>query len=43
MTYSDEPGIYVPGELGVRLEDVMVITENGAELLTGPAASIELS
>ncbi|PYP83751.1 MAG: hypothetical protein DMF61_22425 [Blastocatellia bacterium AA13] len=41
MTFSDEPGIYIPGEFGVRLEDVMLITENGAELLTGQADSIE--
>jgi Xaa-Pro dipeptidase len=40
MTFSDEPGIYIPGEFGVRLEDIMVITENGAELFTGQAASL---
>ena len=34
MTFSDEPGIYIPGEFGVRLEDDMVITDNGAELFT---------
>ncbi len=35
MTFSNEPGIYVPGEYGVRLEDVMAITPDGpAELLT---------
>jgi Xaa-Pro aminopeptidase len=32
MTFSDEPGIYIRGEFGVRLEDDMVITETGAEL-----------
>ena len=32
MTFSDEPGIYLTGEFGVRLEDDMVITEHGAEL-----------
>lgn len=41
MTFSDEPGIYVPGEFGMRLEDIMVITGNGAELLTGQAPSLE--
>lgn len=34
MTASNEPGIYVYSELGVRLEDVFVVTENGAEFLT---------
>jgi Xaa-Pro dipeptidase len=34
MTFSDEPGIYIHGEFGVRLEDVMTITETGARLLT---------
>lgn len=42
MVFSDEPGIYIPGEFGVRLEDDMHITENGAELLTPQSESIEL-
>ena len=31
MTFTDEPGIYIPGEFGIRLEDDMMITEYGAE------------
>lgn len=31
---SAEPGIYLPGEFGVRIEDVTVITETGCEILT---------
>ena len=34
MCFSDEPGIYVPGELGVRHEDCIVITDAGAENFT---------
>jgi Xaa-Pro dipeptidase len=41
MTFSDEPGIYIPGEFGVRLEDDMHITENGAELFTLQSPSLE--
>ena len=41
MTFSDEPGIYIPGQFGIRLEDDMVITPRGAELLTPPSRSID--
>ena len=41
MTFSDEPGIYIPGEFGIRLEDDMHITENGAELFTPQSPSLE--
>jgi Xaa-Pro dipeptidase len=41
MTFSDEPGIYIRGEFGVRLEDDMLITESGAELFTAQSKSLE--
>lgn len=41
MTFSDEPGIYIPGEFGVRLEDDMIITADGAELMTPQSPSLE--
>ena len=31
---SAEPGIYLPGRFGVRIEDVMIIREDGAEVIT---------
>lgn len=40
MTFSDEPGIYQYGKFGVRLEDIIVITESGAEMLTEAAAPL---
>ena len=39
--FSDEPGIYIKGEFGIRLEDDMFITESGAELLTPQSPSLE--
>jgi Xaa-Pro dipeptidase len=42
MTFSNEPGIYIYGEFGVRTEDCMVVTKDGARLLGGlEAISIE--
>jgi len=41
MTFSDEPGIYIRGEFGVRLEDDLHITETGAELFTPQSESLE--
>jgi len=41
MSFSDEPGIYIPGEFGVRLEDCMYITDDGAALFTPASPSID--
>ena len=41
MCFSDEPGLYIPGEFGIRLEDCWHMTAAGPKLFTGLAASIE--
>lgn len=41
MCFSDEPGLYIPGAFGIRLEDCWHMTEKGPKLFTGLAASIE--
>jgi len=35
MTFTDEPGIYIPGELGIRHEDTLIVTEGGCDNLGG--------
>jgi Xaa-Pro dipeptidase len=41
MIFSDEPGIYIRGEFGVRLEDDLHVAEHGAELFTAQSESLE--
>ena len=41
MTTSNEPGIYIRGEFGIRLEDDMVVTADGAEFFTPTSKSLE--
>jgi Xaa-Pro dipeptidase len=41
MTFSDEPGIYIPEKFGVRLEDILHVTADGSELLTPQSPSID--
>ena len=33
MVFSIEPGVYLPGEFGVRVEDLVIVTANGCEIL----------
>ncbi|HEX7158391.1 MAG TPA: Xaa-Pro peptidase family protein [Edaphobacter sp.] len=41
MTFSDEPGIYIPGEFGIRLEDDWVVTPDGGNMFTPQSPSLE--
>lgn len=41
MTLSDEPGVYIHGEFGIRLEDELLVNESSAELLTPQCPSLE--
>jgi Xaa-Pro dipeptidase len=33
MVFSVEPGVYLPGRFGVRVEDLVLVTEDGCEVL----------
>jgi Xaa-Pro dipeptidase len=41
MCFSNEPGIYIQGEFGVRLEDCLYMTKNGAQWFTMPPNSLD--
>jgi len=41
MCFSNEPGIYIPGAFGVRIEDCFHMTEQGPRWFTRPPASID--
>jgi Xaa-Pro dipeptidase len=41
MCFSDEPGLYTPGQFGIRLEDCWHMTEGGPKTFTALAKSIE--
>lgn len=41
MCFSDEPGLYIPGKFGVRLEDCWHMTESGPKFFTTPPPGID--
>jgi Xaa-Pro dipeptidase len=41
MCFSDEPGLYVPGKFGVRIEDCWYMTPGGPKFFTEPPPSID--
>lgn len=41
MCFSDEPGIYIPGQFGIRLEDCFYMTERGPRWFTTPPPSLD--
>ncbi len=41
MCFSDEPGIYIPGEFGIRLEDCWYMSATGPKLFTALAKSLD--
>jgi Xaa-Pro dipeptidase len=41
MCYSNEPGIYLPGRFGVRMEDCVYMTQDGPRLFTPLSPSID--
>ncbi len=41
MCFSNEPGIYIPGEFGIRLEDCFYMTDSGPKWFSEPPPSID--
>ena len=41
MCFSDEPGIYIPGQFGIRLEDCIYMTERGPRWFSAPPPSLD--
>jgi Xaa-Pro aminopeptidase len=41
MVVTVEPGIYLPGAVGVRIEDLVAVTEDGSEVLNGLSKALQ--
>ena len=41
MCFSNEPGIYIPGEFGIRLEDCFYMTDSGPKWFSEPPPSLD--
>ena len=42
MVFSIEPGIYLEGDVGVRIEDLVLVTEDGCEVLNRVSKELEI-
>ena len=42
MCFSVEPGVYLPGEFGVRIEDILTVTEVGGRRLNNTVRDLRI-
>ena len=42
MVFSVEPGIYLPGRMGVRIEDLVLVTEDGCQVLNAAPKDLRI-
>jgi D-alanyl-D-alanine dipeptidase len=42
MCFSIEPGVYMPGRFGVRIEDIVTVTEEGGRRLNNTTRELQI-